>query len=73
MTHQRTPREPVQLLDPLEDKPPEPAPGCDVCGALMKQWNQATEAGSPAHDPSHAVDLAVEIRRHPHEWKKASR
>lgn len=57
---------PVHLADPTTDKAPEPTPGCDVCAALAGQWRQATERGSPAYDPSHAVDLAVELRRHPH-------
>lgn len=51
--------------DPTRRTPPKPVPGCDVCGALAKQWKQAMERG-PAYDPSHAVDLAVEISRHPH-------
>jgi hypothetical protein len=63
---------PVHLPDP-EFSEPEPASGCDVCGALIKQWRQATEKGSPAHDPSHATDLAVEIGRHPHAWQKEKR
>lgn len=49
---------------------PRPAKGCDVCTALHKQWRQATEAGGPAYDHSHASDLAVEIRRHPHPRRK---
>ena len=61
----RTMQDAVQLTDPV-DNPPVPAPGCDVCAALARQWAQATEAGSPAYDPSHAADLAVEISRHPH-------
>jgi hypothetical protein len=69
MALERTLRNPVQLTDPLKLKEPTPAPGCDVCGALFKQWRQATEANSPAHDPSHATDLAVEIGRHPHSRK----
>lgn len=55
----------VQLTEPIREKP-RPAPGCDVCAALARQWAQAVEAGSPAYDPSHATDLAVEIQRHPH-------
>jgi hypothetical protein len=55
----------VQLTEPSQGKP-IPVPGCDVCKALAGQWGQAMEAGSPAYDPSHATDLAVEIRRHPH-------
>ncbi|MFD7900142.1 hypothetical protein [Streptomyces sp. NPDC059743] len=56
----------VHLLEPAVTKPPKPQPGCDVCAALVSQWRQATEQGSPAYDPSHAIDLAVEIKRHPH-------
>jgi hypothetical protein len=62
----RTLSDPVQLTDPTRYEPPIPVPGCDVCAALHKQWAQAMEAGSPAYDPSHAVDLAIEISRHPH-------
>jgi hypothetical protein len=62
-----------QLSDPVTPGKPRPVPGCDVCGALAKQWRQASEAGSPAYDPSHAVDLAVEIRRHPHARKATGR
>jgi hypothetical protein len=48
------------------DEEPKPAPGCDVCDALTRQRRQALDRTSPAYDPSHATDLAVEIRRHPH-------
>lgn len=72
MALERTLRGPVELTDPLVLGEPKPSPGCDVCGALLKQWKQATEVGSPAYDLSHATDLAVEIRRHPHPRKKAS-
>lgn len=58
----------VKLTDPFV-REPRPTRGCDVCGALVRQWRQATEVGSPAFDRSHAVDLAVEISRHPHAWK----
>lgn len=57
---------PVWLTDPLVGEP-RATPGCDVCGALLKQWRQATEQGSPAYDPSHASDLRVEMSRHPHQ------
>ncbi|MEY6567524.1 hypothetical protein AB8B12_21760 [Streptomyces sp. PGLac3x] len=56
---------PVFLTDPLFD-PPEPAPDCDVCGALLEQWRRASVVGAPEYDPSRASDFAVEIRRHPH-------
>lgn len=72
MALQRTLGEPVELTEPSMLDEPQAVPGCDVCGALKKQWRQATEVGSPAYDPSHATDLAVEIRRHPHPRKKAS-
>lgn len=73
MARERTLSAPVQLLDPLDYRAPDPAPGCDVCGALLKQWRQATEVGSPACDMSHATDLAVENGRHPHDWKQDAR
>jgi hypothetical protein len=69
MPLETTLRDPIHLTDPLMAEPPKPTPGCDVCSSRMAQWHQATEQGSPAYDPSHAVDLAVEIGRHPHGWK----
>lgn len=60
----------IDLAEPAVIGPPEPAPGCDVCGALFRQWTRASNARGPEYDPSRAVDLAVEIRRHPHEGKK---
>lgn len=63
---------PVQLSEP-EFREPKPAPGCDVCGALLKQWRQATEIDGQGRDLSHATDLAVEIGRHPHAWQKEKR
>ncbi|MFE1959940.1 hypothetical protein [Streptomyces sp. NPDC059479] len=62
-------QEPVHLLEPAVVEPPKPRPGCDVCNALLGQWRQATEPDGPAHDSSHAIDLAIEIRRHPHPGK----
>lgn len=56
----------VHLMEPAVVQPPKPHPGCDICAVLKQQWRQAMEADSPAHDPSHAIDLAVEIGRHPH-------
>ena len=64
---------PVELSDPLTWKEPKPTPGCDVCGACARQRREALDPGSPAYDPSHATDLAVEIKRHPHDWKKVQR
>jgi hypothetical protein len=72
MAAQTTQEKPVRLPYPTFTEP-EPVRGCDVCGACHRQWKQATDMSSPAYDPSHATDLAVEIRRHPHEWKKARR
>ncbi|MCX5234825.1 hypothetical protein [Streptomyces prunicolor] len=72
MASRTTMADPVQLSEP-EFPAPEPVRGCDVCGALFGQWKQATEKGSPAYDPSHATDLAVEIGRHPHAWQKGNR
>jgi hypothetical protein len=62
----------VRLTDPFHDEP-TPVPGCDVCAALHSQWMQATDVGSPAFDQSHAVDLAVEISRHPHKSTRADK
>jgi hypothetical protein len=72
MALETTLKGPVQLPEP-EFPQPEPARGCDVCGALFGQWKQATEIGSPAFDLSHASDLAVEMGRHPHAWQKEKR
>lgn len=63
---------PVFLSDEGLLTEPKPVVGCAVCRALGQQWHQATTAGSPAYDPSHATDLAIEISRHPHP-KKAPR
>lgn len=73
MASQSTPGTPVQLSDPLTLEEPQPARGCDVCAALAGQRREATNPRSPAYDLSHATDLAVEIRRHPHDWKKGQR
>lgn len=66
MALERTLRPPVQLMDPTPDQP-RPVVGCDVCAALGKQWLQAMDRAGPAYDPSHAVDLGIEISRHPHQ------
>lgn len=47
-------------------KEPKPHRGCDVCEALYKQWLMSMNRCGPAYDPSHAVDLGIEIGRHPH-------
>lgn len=60
-------------FDPMFWKVAEPAPGCDVCGALDRQRREALDPKSPAYDLSHATDLAVEIKRHPHDWMKVQR
>jgi hypothetical protein len=73
MAQARELQQPVELTDPLTATAPKATPGCAVCGALYKQWLQATEKGSPAYSPSHATDLAVELSRHPHDWKKRGR
>lgn len=70
---ERTLKAPVELSDPLTLKEPKPAPGCDVCGACARQRREALDPKSPAYDLSHATDLAVEIKRHPHDWKKVQR
>ncbi|OIK00160.1 hypothetical protein BIV24_03610 [Streptomyces colonosanans] len=65
--------DPVELLDPLAVSDPQPNPDCDVCGALFKQWQAAKEPKSPLHNPSRALDLAVEIRRHHGSVREARR
>jgi hypothetical protein len=50
---------PIELPDPT--RPPVPAPGCDVCGALDRQRAAAEEAG----DTRRATAYEVEMRRHP--------
>lgn len=55
---------PVNLALPLP--PPEPAQGCDVCGALVKQRQEARDRG----DLSAATDADVEIRNHPHQTRR---
>jgi hypothetical protein len=72
MATQTTQGKPVELPYPTSVEP-EPVRGCDVCAALARQWREASNSRSPAYDPSHATDLAVEIQRHPHDWKKARR
>ncbi|MET8329643.1 hypothetical protein [Streptomyces sp. NPDC005181] len=51
---------PVYLSLPLN--PPDPAPGCGVCTALVAQHQAARDRG----DLSAATDADVEIRNHPH-------
>nr|WP_236246673.1 hypothetical protein [Streptomyces sp. CC77] len=51
---------PVHLS--LPSPPPEPAPGCEVCTALVRQRQAARDRG----DLSAATDADVEIRNHPH-------
>ncbi len=55
---------PVNLALPLP--PPEPAPGCDVCEALVKQRQEARDRG----DLPAATDADVEIRNHPHRTRR---
>lgn len=57
--------------DGLPDEP-RAVPGCAVCRALKQQWHQASDRTNPAYNLTHATDLAIEIRRHPHP-KKATR
>nr|WP_030181623.1 hypothetical protein [Streptomyces violaceorubidus] len=59
------PEDPVTLTDPLKGTP-VPVPGCDVCGALARQREEALDAKGRFYDPSKASDLLVEIGRHPH-------
>ncbi|MFI5687932.1 hypothetical protein [Streptomyces sp. NPDC051636] len=54
-----TQEQPVNLLDPT--RPPNPAPGCDVCQALDRQ----RAAHEQRHEYGRATDCEEEIRRHP--------
>ncbi|MEU0813076.1 hypothetical protein [Streptomyces mirabilis] len=63
MVLERTLREPVQLTDPVYADP-EPAPGCDICEALVSQRKSALNPESPDYDLSRASDLLVELQRH---------
>ncbi|MEU2127941.1 hypothetical protein [Streptomyces sp. NPDC018352] len=53
-------------------KTPVPVDGCAVCGALWRQYVDATDPRRPEFSRSRATDIAVDIRRHPHP-KKAAR
>ncbi|WSR01635.1 hypothetical protein OG735_28545 [Streptomyces sp. NBC_01210] len=50
---------PVHLMMPAD--PPEPAKGCGVCAALVKQRQEAQSTG----DGSAASDCNVELAAHP--------
>lgn len=71
MAYQPVYRGVLVLTDDLGPDKPVPHPGCDVCAALHGQWHEAMDRQSVAFDPSFAVDLAIEIGRHPH--KKGER
>lgn len=55
------PRPPVELPLRLDTDPP-PKPGCDVCGALASERDEARATGNM----SKVSDVNVEIRQHPH-------
>jgi hypothetical protein len=52
----------VELPLPEAPPPAEPAAGCDVCAALVKQREEARARGNH----SAVVDCNVELRNHPH-------
>lgn len=54
----------VHLTDPLAPIAPHPYPGCDVCGALLKEWVSATEPASPLFSDSEARRISSEINLH---------
>lgn len=58
------------LTDQTAYEPPKPVRGCRVCGALQRQLNVVDNPRSNNYDPSKAVDLRVEMRRH-HQKKAA--
>jgi hypothetical protein len=43
---------------------PQPYPGCDVCGALLRHWIAATEPASPTACDVLAAQFAKEINEH---------
>ncbi|GGX43109.1 hypothetical protein O1M07_01790 [Streptomyces albulus] len=53
---------PVHLRYSFPLPQPEPAAGCDVCGALAKQRAAARAAGNE----SKVIDCSIEMRVHPH-------
>ncbi|MGW6258627.1 hypothetical protein [Streptomyces sp. NPDC055085] len=59
---QQTTMDEKAIVLPLPPDGPEPAPGCGVCAALVRQSAQAAAIG----DYSKASDCNVEIRNHPH-------
>ncbi|MFE9811347.1 hypothetical protein [Streptomyces sp. NPDC005548] len=67
MALERTLRDPIHLLDPELYVEPEPAPGCDICGALMRQLAEARNQEGSNYNLTKASDIVVEIGRHPHE------
>lgn len=57
--------DPVEL--PLRlDSDPAPVPGCDICGALTSERENARGKG----DMSKVSDLNVELRSHPHKGQR---
>ncbi|MGW1587338.1 hypothetical protein [Streptomyces sp. NPDC002386] len=57
--------EPITLSDPT--RPPRPAPGCDVCGALDRQRAEHEKR----QEYGRATDCEDEIRRHPQHTERA--
>ncbi|MFF0790210.1 hypothetical protein [Streptomyces spiralis] len=47
---------------------PDPVAGCDVCGALAAEREEARQQG----DLSKVSDVNVEIRKHPHPKRRRS-
>lgn len=68
-----TQEEPVTLMEPAASGAPKPVPGCQICASRMKTWKETTRPSSPMYDLSHALDCAIEIGRHPHDWRYDSR
>lgn len=55
---------PITLPYPWDHPAPEPTPGCDVCGALQRQIEDAEDPDSPQYSLSRASDYRVEMARH---------
>jgi hypothetical protein len=49
---------------PRKSPVPQPYPGCDVCGALLRHWIAATEPASPTACDVLAAQFAKEINEH---------
>lgn len=56
------PEPPITLPDPT--RPPKPAPGCDVCGALDRQRAEAKQASDIPRASMYEAEIRNHSRRH---------